>query len=66
MLNGLEGHPAIDVKPDVDRETIILRDTANGQRTQIDYKETPKTEKYRTNLLTINRCFAKHWPDLKI
>ena len=66
MLNGLEGHPAIDVKPDVDRETIILRDNVNGQRTQIDYKETPETEEYRSNLLTINRCFAKHWPDLKI
>ena len=24
MLNGLEGHPGIDVKPDVDRETFIL------------------------------------------
>ena len=66
MLNGLEGHPAIEVKPDVDRETIILRDTIDGKRTQVKYEETPKTEEYRANLLTINRCFSKHWPDLKI
>ena len=65
-LQNLEGHPAISLKPDLDRECILLRDTIDGRRQLVDYDETAQTEKYKTNLQKINRCFSKHWADLRI
>lgn len=65
-LLGLEGHPAISVKPDSNIETVILRDTIDGRRTLIDYEDTRFTEEYRDNLNTINSCFLRHWFDLEI
>lgn len=65
-LNELEGHPAIILRPDLDQETIILRDKHDGKREVIDYEDTDKTITYRNNLKSINQCFARHWADLKI
>ena len=65
-LQKIEDHPALAIKPDFDRESIILRDVVDGQRKAIDYEDTPKTEEYRRNLKTINQCFQKHWADLEI
>ena len=58
-LQKIEDHPAFAIKPDFDRESIILRDVVDGQRKAIDYEDTPKTEEYRRNLKTINQCFQK-------
>ena len=63
-LQNLEGHPAISLKPDLDRECIVLRNTIEGRRQLIEYEETAQTDKYRSNLQKINTCFSKHWADL--
>ena len=65
-LQNLEGHPAISLKPDLDRECILLRNTIEGRRQLESYDETAQTEKYKTKLQKINMCFSKHWADLKI
>ena len=65
-LQNLKGHPAISLKPNLDRECILLRNTIDGRRQLVDYAETAQTEKYKTNLQKINKCFSKHWADLKI
>jgi hypothetical protein len=65
-LQQLEGSPALSIKPDLDRETIILRDKINGQKKAIAYEDTPKTDEYRRNLKTIHNCFLRHWADLEI
>ena len=36
----LEGHPAISSAPDVNKETILLRDTVNDKKILIDYEDT--------------------------
>ena len=36
----LDGHPAITLKPDLNAETIILRDKVDGKKTDVDY-DTP-------------------------
>ena len=62
----LEGHPAISVAPDVNKETILLRDTVNDKKTLIDYEDTHITERFRDNLNVINSCLQRHWSDLEI
>ena len=65
LLN-LEGHPPIILKPDLDSETILLRNTIHGRKQLQEYDNTIKTDAYRDNLKSINKCFIKHWPDLRI
>jgi hypothetical protein len=65
-LKELEGHPAITVPNDLNKETILLRDNVNGKRALIDYSDTHITERYRDNLKKINTCFSKHWFDLEV
>ena len=65
-LQQLEGNPALSIKPDVDKETIILRNTIDGHKKAVAYDDTPKTDEYRENLKTIHKCFLKHWADLEI
>ena len=65
-FEGLEGHPAFVVSSPIDLETIILRNKVEGIKTDIDYKETPKTERFRNNLRKINECLIKHWADIRI
>ena len=66
MLNEISEHPAMHIIPNLEEETIILRDEIDGKRVSIDYKEDAFTEKARNNLRTINQCFIKHWVDLRI
>ena len=66
LLEGVEGNPSTDIKPDLDAESIILRDHIDGGRTVIDYKDDVATNGMRKNLRIINTCLAKHWPDLRI
>ena len=66
-FENLEGHPAFVVSPNLDLECIILRDKLDGSNnTDIPYTDTPKTERFRNNLRTINECLTKHWADLRI
>ena len=66
VLEGLDGNPFKEVKPDLDKECILLRDRINGQRVLVPYDNDKITNKMRENLITINKCFARHWPDLRI
>ena len=65
-LQGLDGHPAISIKPDFNAETIILRDKVDGRKVLQEYEDTPATERHRANLKKINSCFLKHWCDLEV
>jgi hypothetical protein len=38
----------------------------DGKNVDIDYEDTPKTERFRSILRTINECFLNHWADLRI
>ena len=62
----IDEHPAIFFGPSPEHETIILRDKVDGQRREIDYEDTPKTEEYRRNLLQVNSCLQRHWIDLEL
>ena len=66
VLESLEGNPFKEVKPDLDKECILLRDRINDQRVLIPYENDKNTNEMRKNLITINKCFARHWPDLRI
>ena len=65
-FESLEGHPAFVISPEVDLETIILRDQIDNNNVDIDYKDTPRTERFRNNLKEINTCLLNHWADLRI
>ena len=66
-FENLEGHPALVVSPNLDLKCIILRDKLDGSNnTDIPYTDTPKTERFRNKLRTINECLTKHWADLRI
>ncbi|MDA9609465.1 hypothetical protein N9S42_00570 [Paracoccaceae bacterium] len=62
----LDGHPAITFKPVLNAETIILRNKVDGKKRDVDYVDTPSTDRYRDNLKKINKCFLRHWVDLDI
>ena len=65
-FESLEGHPAFQLKPNTLGDVIILRNKIDGRQQDIDYDDTPKTERFRSNLTKINDCFLKHWSDLRI
>ena len=68
--------------PDLSLETIILNDrvyvddnkkpSADKPKKQVvrrqrqEYVHTDTTQKYKDNLLLINKCLCRHWVDLKI
>ena len=66
MLEAIEGDPFKDIKPDLDKESILLRDRVNGRRVVIEYEDNDQTHSMRKNLRTINACLARHWPDLEL
>ena len=66
VLEGLDGDPFKEVKPDLDAECILLRNRINGQRMLVPYENDENTNEMRKRLTTINTCLAKHWPDLRI
>ena len=65
-FESLEGHPAFQIKPNLDEETIILRDKINGKNVDIHYDDIRKTNRFRSNLKIINDCLIRHWADLRI
>ena len=65
-FENLEGHPAFQLKSDISGDIVILRDKINGIRQKVGYIDTPKTERFRSNLTKINDCFVKHWADMRI
>ena len=65
-FESLEGHPAFQPKPDTSGDIIILRNKIDDRQQDVDYLDTPKTERFRSNLTKINDCFVKHWADLRI
>ena len=66
IMESLEGNPFKEVKPDLEAECILLRDRINDQRVLVPYDNDKTTNEMRENLVTINKCFARHWPDLRI
>ena len=66
VLEGLDGNPFKEVKPDLSKECILLRDRINDQRVLVPYEPDKTTNEMCENLVTINKCFARHWPDLRI
>ena len=65
-FESLEGHPAFQIKPNLDEETIILRDKIDGKNVDIHYDDIRKTNRFRSNLKIINDCLIGHWADLRI
>jgi hypothetical protein len=59
VLEGLDGNPFKEVKPDLDKECILLRDRINDQRVLVPYDNDKTTNEMRENLITINKCFAE-------
>ena len=66
MLNELDGHPLIDLPPNLDINTILLRHKIDGRRMLVPYEEDKDTEQWRINLSEINECFSRHLLDLRI
>ena len=66
IMEGLDGNPFKEVKPDLEKECILLRDRINDQRVLVPYENDKTTNKMRENLVTINKSFTRHWPDLRI
>ena len=66
MLNELDGHPLIDLLPNLDSNTILLRQKIDGRRMLAPYDEDKDTEQWRINLRVINGCFSRHILDLRI
>ena len=66
MLNAVPEHPAIHLKPNLDAETILLRQKIDNKNVLVPYDEDAFTDKARNNLRTINHCFIRHWVDLRI
>ena len=66
LLKDTDEDPFKSFKPNLDQESIILRDKINGVRKEIDYDDTVVTIKMRKNVRTINECLVRHWPDLQI
>ena len=43
IMEGLEGNPLKEVKPDLDKECILLRDRIDGQRVLVSYENNKTT-----------------------
>ena len=66
LFNQIEGHPAISLKPNLDMNTILLRDKLEGRRLLVSYEDHDDTNNWRKNLKEINSCFARHMIDLRL
>ena len=66
LLNAVEGNPFKDLRPDLEKESILLRDRVDGKRVLVEYYDNDHTRSMRKNLRTINACLARHWPDLEL
>ncbi|MDA9735244.1 hypothetical protein N9V16_07015 [SAR116 cluster bacterium] len=65
-IEELVSHPAIYIKPNLDDQTIIMRNLVEGRKIAETYDETSFTDKARKNLRIINACITRHWTDLMI
>ena len=65
-VHALDGPPAISIQPDMNAETIVLRNKVDGKKVLQEYEDTPATDRYRSNLKKINSCFLNHWCDLEV
>ena len=66
MLNELDGYPLIDLPPNLDFNTILLRNIIEERRMLVPYEEDKDTHQWRINLKEINACFSRHLLDLRI
>ena len=66
ILKEIPDYPSSQIEPNLDDETILLSHIVNSQKNLVDYEEDAFTDKARNNLRIINKCFSKHWFDLKI
>ena len=66
MFEELDGHPAITLNPNLNSNTILLRNIVEGRRTLVSYLEDKDTQLWRDNLKKINSCFSQHMIDLRI
>ena len=66
IMESLEGNQFKEVKPDLDAECILLRDRVNDQRILVPHDNEKTTNEMRENLITINKCSARQWPDIRI
>ncbi len=64
LLQNIKGHPAVLLKPNLDSQTIILRNKINGRRFLEGYNDNKDTEIWRNNLRKINSCFSRHIIDI--
>ena len=56
MLEGVEGNPFTDIKPNLKADCIILHDIVDGVRTVVKYENDATTNEMLENLRTINSC----------
>ena len=66
LFSEITEDPFVVIKPNLDAPCIIMRDDVDGQKKQVEYLETPAVTEMRDNLRLINRCLAKHYPDIRI
>jgi len=66
MFDQLGGHPLVTLMPNLNMNTILLRNIIDGKRTLVSYSEDKDTEQWRENLKKINTCFSQHMIDLRI
>lgn len=66
LLSEIKEDPFVAIKPNLDAQCIIMRDEIDGQKKQVPYLETPAVKEMRDNLILINRCLARHYPDIRI
>ena len=66
MLSELKEDPIKTLTPNLNAECIILRNTVDGRREQVNYLDTPTVKEMRGNLRLINECLSRHWADIRI
>ena len=66
VLESLKGNPFRVIKPNLDAECILLRNRIDGKRVLVSYEDDNTTNEMRENLININKCLARHYPDLRI
>ena len=66
LLSEIDEDPLKVIKPNLEEQCIVMRDTIDGRKQQVPYLETPEVIAMRERLTTINKCLARHYPDLRI
>lgn len=66
MLSEIKEDPFKVIMPNLEEQCIVMRDELDGRKQQVAYLETPEVIAMRERLTTINKCLARHYPDLRI